>query len=291
MRKLRYIQWVILTVAILVAGHACKTTEKASEVRIRNLSSSRLMQFVEEQAFEYSHFSVRRINLQLDDGNSKNAFRASMQAIKDEQIQLTITKFNIPLGRMMLTPDSFIFVNYIDRTYLADDYSILSQTLDFDLGFKAIQTILSGNIFSFFGNEAEWMDYNASVEDNMYRIQSENQRKLRKIDEKGKSQKMERLLKRMDEDALIVNTFYFDPELFVLRRMELTDKTNARSVSLQYDEYQKVNERFFPGSIDLMVKAPESTLRLDAKMSGFSTETNDLSPLRIPDRYRQLVIQ
>ncbi len=291
MKHLRYIRWVMLTLMVAIAFQACKSTEKLSETRIRSMSPSRLLQNIEEQVFDFSHFSVRRINLQVDDGNSKNAFRASMQAIKDEQIQFTITKFNIPLGRMMLTPDSLLFINYIDRTYLADDYTVLSDMLDFELGFNVIQTILSGNIFSFFEDDSDLLNYNATVEENMYKIQSEKFRKIRKIDEKGKVQKLERLLKRLDEDALVINTFYFDPVLFVLRRLELNDKTNMRSVALLYDEYQKVNDRYFPGSIDLLVQSEESSLRLDAKMSGFSTEKSDLVPLRIPERYRQLLIQ
>lgn len=291
MKHIGYIMRAMLFIAIVVAFQACKSTEKVSEVRIRSMSPSRLLQNIEEQVFDFSHFSVRRINLQIDNGQSKNAFRASMQAIKDEQIQFTITKFNIPLGRMMLTPDSLLFINYVDRTYLADDYSFLSEMLDFDLGFKAIQTILSGNIFSFFENDSDLLDYNTSVEDNLYRIQSEKYRKIRKIDEKGKVQKMERLLRRIDDDAFVINTFYFDPELFVLRKMELNDKTNMRMFALRYDEYQKVNDRYFPGSIDLLVQSEVSSFRVDAKMSGFSTETNDLMPLRVPDRYMRLSMQ
>ncbi|HCE58339.1 MAG TPA: hypothetical protein DER09_11040, partial [Prolixibacteraceae bacterium] len=43
------------------------------------------------------------------------SFRISLKAIRDEKILASITKLNIPVGRVLLTPDSVIYVNYIDR--------------------------------------------------------------------------------------------------------------------------------------------------------------------------------
>lgn len=254
------------------------------------MSPGRLLKNVEESAFDYTHFSVRRINVQIDDGESKTSFRAGMQAIKDNEIQISVTKFNIPLGRISLTPDSIIFINYIERSFIADDYKTLSNFLDFDLDFNAIQAILSGNIFSFFEDDDDLRDYKSYTDRGMYMIQSEKMRKLRKIDERGKVQKMERMMKRMDEDALVIHTFYFDPERFVLRQMILEDKTNDRKAELKFDDYSKVGQKYYPGAIDVSFISEEGKFAIDARMSGFSTERGELTPLKIPDRYQRLYI-
>ena len=148
MRIIRIARVPFLIMVLYVVLFSCKTAEKVPETRLRHMSASRLLKNVEESAFDYTHFNVRRVNVQIDDGESKTSFRAGMQAIKDTEIQISVTKFNIPLGRISLTPDSIIFINYIERSFISDDYKALSNFLDFELDFNAIQAILSGNIFS-----------------------------------------------------------------------------------------------------------------------------------------------
>jgi hypothetical protein len=280
----------ILIIIIYLLLFSCKTSEKVPETRLRPMSPGRLFRTIEDNTFDYSFFSVRRINIQIDDGESSNTFRAGMQAIRDRQILLSVTKFNIPLGRISLTPDSIVFVNYIERTYLSENYEALSNLLNFDLDFWAVQAILSGDILSFFEDDNEYRDYNSNISDGMYTLQSEKMRKLRKITEKGKSQKMERLLRRNEEEALIVNTFYFDPELFVMRRMILEDKTYSRNLVLTFSDHQKVGRKYFPGSIAMVFGSDEEKISLELKMSGFSTEYSELQPIRIPEKYDRLYL-
>lgn len=275
---------------ILSLFYSCKTGEKLTETRLKPISPGRLFKNIEESAFDYNHFSVRRINVQIDTEESKNSFRAAMQAIKDRQILISVSKFNIPLGRISLTPDSVIFINYMERTYLADNYGALSDLLNFDLDFNAMQAILSGNIFSFFDDENELKDYESYSDDGMYIIQSEKMRKLRKIEEKGKVQKAERMLRRSDEDALVIQTFSFDPQLFVLRKMVLEDKTNFRSLNLRFSDYQTVDQKEYPGTIEVNYLSEEAKIRLELKMSGFSTEHGELLPLKIPEKYQPLYL-
>ena len=281
---------ILLALFIYALIHSCKPAETVSEMRLRPMSPGRLIRNIEENAFDYSSFNVKRINIMMDDGQSKNSFRATMQAIKDRQILLTVSKFNIPLGRLSLTPDSILFVNYMERTYITDGYSALSDLLNFDLDFYAVQAILSGNIFSFFEDEDELKSYNSYVSDGMYMIQSETMRKLRKIDEKGKVQKAERIIRKNDDESLVVNTFFFDPKLFVMQRMVLEDKTWSRNLNLQFDEYQKVDQKYYPGSIMLTLNNGGEAVRLELSMSGFSTEHSELLPVRLPDKYQRVYI-
>ena len=290
MRSIRFSRVPFLILVLYVVSFSCKTAEKIPETRLRPMSLGRLLKNVEESAFDYTHFSVRRVNIQIDNGETKTSFRAGLQAIKDSEIQISVTKFNIPLGRISLSPDSIIFINYIERSFIAADYKKLSNFLDFDLDFNAIQAILSGNIFSFFEDGDDLRDYKSYTDRGMYMIKSEKMHKLRKIDEKGKVQKMERIMKRLDEDALIIHTFYFDPELFVLRQMILEDKTNERKAELNFSDFSKVGQKYYPGAIDVSFISEDGKFAIDTRMSGFSTERGELTPLKIPDRYQRLYL-
>ena len=281
---------ILLAFFVYSLIYSCKPAETITEMRLRPMSPGRLIRNIEENAFDYSSFHVKRINIQMDDGQSKNSFRATMQAVKDQQILLTVSKFNIPLGLLSLTPDSILFVNYMERTYITDGYGALSDLLNFDLDFYAVQAILSGNIFSFFEDDDELKSYNSYVSDGLYMIQSETMRKLRKISEKGKVQKAERILRRSDEESLVVNTFFFDPKLFVMKRMVLEDKTYSRNLNLQFDDYQKVDQKYYPGSIMLTLENEGQQMRLEMTMSGFSTEHSELLPVRLPDKYQRVYL-
>lgn len=281
---------LMLALFIYALIPSCKPAETVTETRLRPMGAGRLIRNIEDNAFDYSSFHVKRINIQMDDGQSKNSFRATMQAVKDQQILLTVSKFNIPLGRLSLTPDSILFVNYMERTYISDGYSALSDLLNFDLDFYAVQAILSGNIFSFFEDDDDLKTYNSYVSDGLYIIQSETMRKLRKITEKGKAQKAERMIRRNDEESLVVNTFFFDPKLFVMRRMLLEDKTYSRNLNLQFDEYHKVDQKYYPGSIMLTLNNGGEQVRLEMTMSGFSTEHSELLPVRLPDKYQRVYL-
>lgn len=290
MKEKLFVRAILILALFSLMVISCKTPEIVTETRLKPMSPARLLRNVEESAFDYTTFSVRRINIQMDDGKSKTNFRAGMQAVRDQQIQITVSKFNIPLGRIQLTPDSVIFVNYMERTYIADNYNALSNLFDFDLDFNAIQAIVSGNIFSFFDDGDDLRDYQSSTDQGLYVIRSEKYRKLRKMEEKGKTQKMERMLKRTDNDALIVYTFGFDPALFVMRQMILEDKTNHRKAGLRFDDYSKVGQKFYPGTILISIDSEEEKFALDARMSGFSTEPGELTPLKIPEKYQRLYL-
>jgi hypothetical protein len=87
-----------------------------------------------------------------------------------------------------------------------------------------------------------------------------------------------------------VNTFFFDPKLFVMKRMVLEDKTWSRNLNLQFDEYQKVDQKYYPGSIMLTLNNGGEAVRLELSMSGFSTEHSELLPVRLPDKYQRVYI-
>jgi hypothetical protein len=279
----------ILLISCL-AMFSCKTVEKTPVAKLRPLSVGRLLKHVDENVFDYSHFSVKRMNVEVDNGDSKTTFRSGMQAVKDKQIQISVTKFNIPLGRISLTRDSVFFINYLERNYLADDYRAVSYFLDFDLDFNAIQSILSGNVFSFFDDEKELKEYKTYIDEGLYILQSEEMKKIRKIDEKGKTQKMERFIRRLDENALIIQTFFFDPSLFVLNKMLLEDKTHLRSLELNFSEFEKVGNKYYPAAINVNYKSGEGKFSMEVRMAGFSTDNSELTPVRIPEKYQRLYL-
>ena len=290
-----YSSYRILIIAFLLIAigfSSCKAPREISKANIKPLSTQKLLKILEENSLVYESLSINRMNCQFTGNQSKTSFRISLKAIKDQKILASITKLNIPVGRVLLTPDSVIYVNYIERNYFVDDYTFLSNFLNIDLDFNSIQSVISNNAFSYRNDEKDrdFKTFNTSVESGMYVLQSEKEKKVFKMDEKGKTGKIERRLKRLDDNALILQKMYFNPTNFALTKLLIEDKTNRRKMEMNFDEFVKVLSKDYPGTIDMSFLSESDHIFLKVRMSGFSTDKLDSLNLEIPEKYQQIKV-
>jgi len=284
---------VLISLLLAFGFFSCRTVKEIPTVEVKPMTTGRLLKKVEQNAFDYNDFSIKRINCQFSDENSKTSFKATLKAEKDKNILVSISKLNIPVGRVFLTPDSVKYVNYLEKNYFVDDYSFLSRFLNIDLDFETVQAIISNNVFSYGGEQKnrDFRDYSSYIESEMYVLQSEKERKLVKMEEKGKPEKMERRLKRLDDDALITQKMFFNPVSFALTRLIIEDISNRRSMELLFNDFEKVKNKDFPGAIDMNFVSPENNVSLKIRMGGFSTEKISSSAFTIPEKYQQIKVK
>jgi hypothetical protein len=271
---------------------SCKTSRDITSVNVKPIGTAKLLKNIEQNSLVYENLSISRINCQFSGNQSKTSFRISLKAIKDQKILASITKLNIPVGRVLLTPDSVKYVNYIDRNYFVDDYTFFFFFLNIDLDFNTIQAIISNSAFSYRNDEKDkdFKTFSTSVESGMYVLQSEKERKVFKMDEKGKTGKIERRLKRLDDNALILQKMSFNPTNFALTKLLILDKTNNRKMEMIFDEFVKVMNKDYPGAIDMSFNSESENIALKMRMSGFSTEKLDSLNLEIPEKYQHIKV-
>lgn len=245
---------------------------------------------MEENAFDYDFFTIKRINCNFADNKSKSTFKINLKAQKDSFILVSISKINIPVGKVLLTPSNVKYVNYIDRNYFIDDYSFLSEFLNIDLDFATIQSIISNNAFSYRNDEKnkDFRTFDSSVEEGQYVLESEKERKLFRLDTKGKENKIERRLKRLNDKALILQKMFFNPEGFALTKLIILDKTNDRQMEMSFSEFTKIESKDYPGEINMNFDSEKNKVSLRIKMSGFSTEKINSYNFKIPDKYEEI---
>jgi hypothetical protein len=283
---------LIVFLLIAIGFSSCKTSREIATNNLKPIGTARLLKNIEENSLVYESLSISRINAQFSGNQSKTSFRINLKAIKDQKILGSITKLNIPVGRVLLTPDSVIYVNYIDRNYFVDDYTFLSNFLNIDLDFFTIQSIISNSAFSYRNDEKDkdFRAFSTSVESGMYVLQSEKERKMYKMDEKEKTGKIERRLKRLDDNALILQKMSFNPTNFALVKLLIEDKTNNRKMEMIFDEFVKIMDKDYPGAIDMSFNSESDNIVLKLRMNGFSTEKLDSLNLEIPEKYQQIKV-
>lgn len=275
-----------------IALSSCKAPREVKTVNVKPVSAAKLLKKIENTSLSYDYLNIGRINCKFSNSQTSTSFRVSLKAVRDQKILASITKLNIPVGRVLLTPDSVIYVNYIDRNYFVDDYSYLSSFLNIDLDFATVQSILSNSAFSYRNDEKErdFKTFVSSVENGSYVLQSERERKVMRLEQKAKPNKIERRLKRLDDNALILQKMYFDPGNFALTRLIIADKTNNRSMEMNFSDFVILLGKDYPGAIDLKLESEEETVELNLRMSSFSTEETEPFHLNIPENYKQIKV-
>jgi len=254
------------------------------------MGTSKLIRNVENNAFDYKHLSIKKISCQFDNGKTRTSFKASIVAKKDKQIIVMLSKLNIPVGRLWLTPDSVKFINYLEKNYFLDDYSYLSSMLDMDLDFETVQAIISNNVFSLGiqKREKEIKDYEAKIDSGMYVLESVKKLKPRKENQKISERRQVRKAQKIVPDSPVRQSIYIDPVTFKLRKIKLVDATNARNLKIDFSDFVPVEKQLYPGEMSLNLASPENTMQLRIKFAGFSTEEEKEVRFRIPEKYTRI---
>jgi len=278
----KYVQCLFVLVTILLLGlSSCRTPRALPAERIRPVNRDKLLRKAGQNFLKYDDLSISRIYCHFSDSETNANFRIRLKAERDKKILLSISKINIPVGRVLLTPDSVVYVNYLDRNYLIDDYTFLRKLFNIDVDFYTVQSILSNDIFLYAretGND-NFNRFDTSVEEGMYVLKSDTWMNKENIErDMNPSLKINETYQKM----------YFNPQSFTLNKFIRYDGESDRELRMIFDDFVKVKNNDFPGSIEISVISEIEDIHIQLRMNGFSTEIVDSVNLRIPEKYEQI---
>lgn len=277
--------------ALVFSLSSCRSTRNltTSNAVVKPISTAKLIRNIENSAFDYKHFSIKRINCQFDNGKTKTSFKASIQAEKDRRITVMLSKLNIPVGRVWLTPDSVKFVNYFEKNYFLDDYSYLSSMLDMDLDFETIHAIISNNIFSLRDEKVDNQEYETRIDSGMYVLESVKKMKAKRVSPRMNERRVAKKMAKVQPDMMVHQSVFVDPETFKLRKIRLDDPGNGRKLSIDFSDFTQVDKKqLYPGEISLYFTGPDGYVDLRLKLAGFSTENEKDIRFKVPEKYTRI---
>lgn len=223
--------------------------------------------------------------------DEKTSFRANLESVKDKHIMVSLSKLNLPVARLLLTPDSVRMVNYFEKTYLIRDYSYLKDFFNADIDFELVQSILANHVFSYRNGQGDqdFREFVTYADSGMYVMQSLKNRKLEKIERKSKEERAERYLKKFEEEDLIIQSLYIDPVNFKIKKIVLDDRGEEKTLTVRFSDFQPVGNKLYPGDIQIYFRGPDDFLNIRIKLSKFSTQTDQPElNFKIPERYKRL---
>lgn len=273
--------WILL---ILVSG--CKHTEKiAIEKKVKPVSVRRAVRIVTENELKYRTLSVKKVSLTIDNNGKVNSVRGFYRIKRDSIIQVSAQTLIIPVGKLELGPDSFKVVNHLDKQVMKGAIQKIAETIGYDIDFQIIQSILSNHMQSLKQDlrENQFRDYVLVVENNMYKISSIRERRFRKF--AANELKLERFKQRKDEQHLVKQDIFVDPDIFVVRKEIYHDIDTDRIITIEFSEFKAIGTKWFPGKIHLTVSGKEK-LDIQVELSKVSIDDENDFSFSIPSKYK-----
>jgi hypothetical protein len=283
----RFCSIIISLILAAFILNGCKTKQIAvAPKKIRRLSVGRVTKLVKENALNTKTLSVKKANLSVNNNGKSVSVRGYYKIRKDSVIQISAQKLTIPVGKMEIVPDSFRIVYYLDQENILGSFDYISNMLGIDVDFNSIQSILTGQLFSFKQDSRDnnFRDFACEIENDMYKITSLRDRKLRKITKT--EERLERYRNRKDENHLIKQDIYIDPDSFVVRKMVFDDMDFHRTLNFEFSQYEKVNNQWFPASINVEYTG-EKTIGISMELSKISIDDDWNFNFNIPSKYKK----
>ena len=176
---------------------------------------------------------------------------------------------------MEVNTDSFRMVNFFEQKLLVGKNNYLSKLIGMDIDFSVLQALLSNKMFSFRQDpkDKDFKEFFCEIEDDMYKISSIRDRKLRKLNKN--EDKLERYRNRFDEGHVIKQDIYIDPDSFVVKRMVFNDLDNHNEVRLEFSKYEKIMDQWFPALIRMQLTGEKKIeLLIELSKISLNDETN-----------------
>ncbi len=110
----------------------------AFEERRKNASP-----FLENKIF-YNTASIKA-KMKYESGNDKQSFVANFRLEKDKKIWVTISAFSLEVARALITPDSILAYEKLNKNSYMLSYNKMKELINIDVDFKTLQDIIIGN--------------------------------------------------------------------------------------------------------------------------------------------------
>lgn len=288
-RQLIYCFYWVLILSLFLSG--CKQTQKiAIPKRIKRYSVGKVIKLTNENSLKYESLSVKKAVLSLSNEGKTTSIRGSYKIRRDSIIQIYAQKLAIPVGKLEVNTDSFRIVNFLEQELLTGKNNYLTKFLGMDIDFGVLQALLSNKMFSFRQDpkDKNFKEFFCDIEDDMYKISSFRDRKLKKFSRN--ESKLERYRNRLDDGHVIKQDIYIDPDSFVVRRMVFSDLESGKGAKIEFSKYEKVMEQWFPGMIDIQLTGGKKVeMSIELSKVSLNDETN--FGFSVPQKYKKKLIE
>jgi hypothetical protein len=281
-------RFILSLLVLVISVTSCRTIHELPVVEISPMPAYKIMRKIERESPIYNNYESKKISIDYNLNNEKNSFSGQFKNKRNKCIILTIRKLSIPLGKGLITPDSVVFVNYFDKSFLSGDFGDIRELLGIDLDYNLIQALFTADISKVLNEENFDKEVFSVIDSQMYRIDSRLDTKIDKPFTSGKNERRPiRFLKKMNNSEFSDYSLWIDPQYFVVRKIILNDVKYNKNITIRYDQYELVGRNLFPQQIEFESFSPTQKLSILLKLSKSSVNTNNDFSFSVPDKFEK----
>ena len=202
-----------------------------------------------------------QMKISLEKEEEKLAFQCYFVNRIDSIIYLNLNRSGIELARVVLTPDSVIYVNKLEHEYYAGDYTFLRRVFGFPLDFNMTQSLLNG---------VDFKDFNDS---------------LHRVEEDGKLYYVAPQRTNTSGTISIMQSIEIGEGGIILDN-DMTDLKTMRDFDIEYEDYTEIDSIPFFTKFEVEMETDEVEMEVQLKNIRFNVPGP--TSIRIPENFKEI---
>lgn len=277
---------IILLVLFVFVGCSGKKLIVYKNEEIKKIkhvrSAKRLYKRVETESLKYSTLLIR-FSTEIEEGDESRSFNGSLRIKKDSIVWVSVRPaLGIEAVRVKCTPDSVYYMNKLNHTYFAGDYSYLSEALMLDLDYTLLENLLVNQIFTYPHGEKDINEeikrYKTGVDSLFLTLSSIKEKKVDRIVDRKKK-------KNKDLD-IVFHEILVDPQIMKVSKVNIEDYRNERKAGIEYFDFYKQDEQVIPSKIEVSVSDQSKEYRFNIEYNKVVFDKNISFKFEITDKYK-----
>jgi hypothetical protein len=226
---------------------------------------------------EFTNFSSLFIkaNCSFTLDNTSEDVDLKMRIIRDSLIWIHVDYLSIDIARMLITPDSIKFINYRQKSYLAEPFDVISKMMNTELDLNLLQSALLGNSAEFF-QEDDKIHILIDKEQCLYQLSTLKRRRMKKVEEGKKDLKK------------IFQVISLHPSSFKIVSNQFKEPEENRSFKAEYSGFIREDSVYAPRNVNITLQVNKPIF---VKLKYVRMEKNGGKiSFSIPSRYERIRI-
>ena len=220
---------------------------------------------------------------------------------RDSALWLSITPaLGVEAARLLLTPDSVLFYSKVpgNRFAYRGDFAAIDSLLGTEITFDMVQRILLGQGIGLLDEDSKYI---SKVDGREHLLISKYKRRVKRLvgvkereiapddslSVEAREAVQERVMKRSDDDDLLVKRYWFDGLGYQLTRSRFDDLFWGRSIEISHGGFESEAGGWIPHRTDITIASPEMTHSISLEISRAKYERPYPMPFEIPQDMEQ----
>ena len=204
-----------------------------------------------------------RLKIKYIGRSSMPSVTASMRVKKDETIWISLSKLGFPIGKLLITPERVSYYEKINRTFFEGDFTLLSNWLGTELDFQKVQNLILGQAIL----DLKKDKFDLDLDQNKYR------------------------LKPKVESDLYNILFLINPDNFKLNSQQISQKDQAKTLTINYSDYETIDNQIFPKEIHIAARDSKQLSTVDVNYRSIAFNGPVSFPFSIPSNYTRIELK